>query len=219
VKKLAAIALTLTALALASLAGIAAFQLLRSDLEAAVYRARLTELQGDFEQLRSLYDEAVRRTAVTELRVSDGRLEVVIRDATGQERRITTPFDPSQEIYVDFAVLDGRLWIRRIFDAATPPQQGLVIDPGLAHVRWSDDPDGFGKATYRSLDDGRWIVSVSGDGSLDLARATAGERIDLAPAPPVRRYEPVDDAVEGRLGAIRPAEALSAIASLLHVRD
>jgi len=215
VKKLGALALTLAAIAFATLAGRAAFELLRSDIEAAVYQARLVELEGDFERLRRQYDEAVRRTAVTELRVADGRLDVVIRDVTGHERRIETPFDPSREIYVDFAILDGRLWIRRVFDAGTPPERGLLIDPGLADVDWGADPEAFGKATYRSLDEGRWVVSVSGDGSLGLTRSTTGESVELSPAPTIRRYEPVEEAVEERLGAIRPSEALRAVAARL----
>jgi hypothetical protein len=217
VRTLGRFAIGAVSLALVALVGLAAFELLRSDVEAAVYRMRLEELQGDFDQLRSQYDQAVRRTAVTELRVEEGRLSVVIRDATGRERRIDTPFDPSREIYVDFAILDGRLWIRRVFDAETPPARGLVIDPGLADVDWSEDPEAYGKATYRSLDEGRWIVDVSGDGALALGRADEERPVRLAPPPPVRRYEPVGDAVEERLGTIRPSEALRALAA--HLRE
>jgi hypothetical protein len=154
---------------------------------------------------------------VTELRVEDGALSVVIRDATGTERTIDTPYDPSREIYVDFAILDGRLWIRRVFDASTPPEEGLVIDPGLAEVDWSLDPESHGKAAYRSLEEGRWVVSVSGDGSLGLARPEPGDTPALSPPPAIQRHAPLDEAVGERLRSIRPEEALRALAERLGV--
>lgn len=209
------LAFALPLLALAALAGLAAWRLLESDVEAAVYRARLEALSADYQTLRDRYNEAVRRTAVTELVVKDGHLAVVIRDAAGNERRIDTPYDPHREIYVDYAILDGRLWIRRVFDAGTPPEQGLVIDPGLAKVDWSRDPQSHGKAAYRSLDEGRWVVSVTGDGSLGLTKSEAGAEPELSPPPPVRRYEPVEQSVDERLHAIRPGEAVRALAARL----
>src|SRR5262249_20783722 len=122
------------------------------------------------------------------------RLSVAIRDAAGAARVIETPFDPSHEIYVDYAVLDGRLWIRRVFDDRTPPGEGVLVDPQLAQVDWDARGGAYGKATYRSLGPGRWVVSVSGDGSLGLVRVPDGEPTELAPPPPVRSYEPVEDA-------------------------
>ena len=125
---------------------------------------------------------------MTELVVEDGKLAVAIRDAGGAIRTIETPFDPSREIYVDFVVLDGRLWIRRVFDDRTPPEQGVLIDPALAQIDWSEEQAAYGKATYRALAPGRWVVSVTGDGSLGLTRAARGRApAELAPPPPVRR--------------------------------
>src|SRR5512134_1848657 len=145
-------ALLLTALAaVLALTGLAGHQLLRMGLAADVYRARLEQTVQDYEILRGQYNQAVRRTAVTELIVEDGRLAVAIRDAGGEIRRIETPFDPSREIYVDFVVLDGRLWIRRVFDDRTPPEQGVLIDPALAQIDWSGDEAAHGKAAYRAL--------------------------------------------------------------------
>ena len=205
--------------AVAALAGLASWRLLRSGVEADVYRARLEALAADYDSLRGLYDQAVRRTAVTELRVEGGRLSVAIRDATGAERVIDTPYDPSREIYVDFAILDGRLWIRRVFDDSTPPNAALLIDPRLAEVDWSRDPEAHGKAAYRSLGEGRWVVTVTGDGSLGLAQSESDEPAALAAPPPIRKFEPLDRSVDARLGAIEPLEAVRALAGRLVARD
>jgi hypothetical protein len=140
---------------------------------------------------------------VTELVVEDGRLSVAIRDAGGAIRTIETPFDPSREIYVDFVVLDGRLWIRRVFDDRTPPEQGVLVDPALAEIDWSEERAAYGKATYRALGPGRWIVSVTGDGSLGLARSRDDAPSELRPA--ARARLPADrPRLEGALGSSPP---------------
>jgi hypothetical protein len=206
-------------MAVLGLVGFAGYRLVRSDVEAAVYRSRLEEAARDYEVLRESYNEAIRRTAVTELSVEQGKLSVVIRNAVGDIRVIDTPYDPSREIYVDYAILDGRLWIRRVFDAVTPPEEGLVIDPDLADVDWDADPDGYGKAAYRSLAEGRWVVTASGDGSLGLGRRRSGDAAELAPPPSVRTYEPMERVVDAQLGSIRPREAVRALAAQLGIRD
>jgi hypothetical protein len=141
--------------ALIAFAGLAGWQLLRTGLAADVYRERLAQAVGDYEALRGQYNQAVRRTAVTELVVEDGRLSVVVRDAAGNLQTTPTPFDPAREIYVDFVVVGGRLWIRRVFDDRTPPEQGVLIDPALAQIDWSDEQAAHGKAAYRALGPGR----------------------------------------------------------------
>jgi hypothetical protein len=197
------------------LVGLAGWQLLRAGLAADVYRERLAETARDYQLLRQRYDEAVRRTAVSELLVEDGRLAVRVRDAAGEIRRIETPFDPTQEIYVDFVVLDGRLWIRRVFDARTPPEQGVLVDPELAQVDWSAAGAEHGKAAYRALGPGRWVVSVTGDGSLGLARSSDEPPAQLAPPPPVRRYEPIEGSLDDALRELSPGELLRALAARL----
>lgn len=166
------------------------YRLIRTQVAADVYRERLEGLAKDYESLRGTYNEAVARSAVTELIVEKGALRVRVRNAGGVVAEIPTPFDPLGEIYVDYVVLDNRLWIRRVFDARTPPEQGLVIDPKLARVAWEDDgaQSGatHGKAVYRALGEGRWVISVSGDGALGLARARGP--VNLAAAPTIREH-------------------------------
>jgi hypothetical protein len=206
---LAALAVVLT------LAGVASYQLLRIGLASDVYRARLEETVRDYEVLREQYNQAVRRTAVTELVVADGKLAVVIRDAGGEIRSIDTPYDPSREIYVDFVVLDGRLWIRRVFDDRTPPEQGVLIDPALAEIDWNEEQTAYGKAAYRALSPGRWVVSVTGDGSLGLTRSPDDAPAELVPPPPVRDYEPVEQALDASLRELAPGEVLRALVQRL----
>ncbi len=164
----------------------AGFSMLWSRASMEAYRVRLDELRHEHEDLRARYREAVRRTAVSELIVENGSLRVRVRDFAGTVREIPTEFDPGGEIYVDFVVLDGRLWIRRIFDADTPPSKGLLIDPELAGVAFDADTGRVGKAVYRSLGEGRWVVSVTGNGSLGLTRG--GEHDALVSAPPVDAF-------------------------------
>ena len=198
-------------LVLVAASAFAAYRLLEASLAAEVYRGRLAELASDYQVLRERYNEAVRRTAVTELLVHDGKLTVVIRTAEGDLQSLESSLDPSKEIYVDYVVHDGRLWIRRLFDEDTPPGEGMVIDPRFVHVDWNLEGADHGKAAYRSLGEGRWVVDVTGDGSLGLARREPGDVVRLEPPPPVRKYEPVEAEVEDTLGSIRPTEAFEAL--------
>lgn len=193
------------------LAGFAGYRVFESNVRAEVYHARLLELSEDHAALRALYDEAVRRTAVTELVVAGDRLTVVVRTAEGDVREIEAPFDPRREIYVDYVVKDGRLWIRRLFDDRTPPGDGLLIDPELYAIDWESSADGHGKAAYRALADGRWVVDVSGDGSLGLRRRSGGEVVALIAAPTVRDYAPLEEDVARALAAIAPLEVVAAV--------
>jgi hypothetical protein len=169
-------------------AGYIGYQFFQSEMAAERYRAELEEMSAAYDGLRSTYNEAVARTAVTELLVEDGALSIVIRTAEGEKRRILTPYDPKREIYVDYVVMGGRLWIRRVFTDQTAPQEGIVINPLVNDVDWDSENARYGKAIYRRLDEGRWIITVTGDGSLGLKRAERAP-VDLAPPPPVRDYE------------------------------
>lgn len=189
-------------LGVASVGAFFGYRYLRADVAARIYERRLADLAQDYKQLADVYNEAVRRSAVTELVVKDNTLSVRIRTVEGPTRVIPTPFDPKGEIYVDFVVVEGRLWIRRLFDSRTAPGEGLVIDPGLADVAWSKDnatPDParptatatVGKAVYRALSEGTWIVSVSGDGSLGLSKLEPGQEPRLVARPQIKNYEEI----------------------------
>ncbi len=184
------------------------YLLLRANLTAEVYRDRLVELGEDYEALADQYNEAVRRTAVTELLVRDGKVCVTVRTAEGVIETIPTPFSAGGEVYVDYVVLDGRLWIRRVFDGQTPPSQGVVINPRLVTIDWDADDAVHGKAAYRKLRDGRWAVTVTGGGALGLSRVGEGEEVELTPPPAIRDYDQVEAEVEQQVEAIGPADVL-----------
>lgn len=183
---------TVVMVILAAVAGYAGYRVARSQVAEQVYLARLGELKGEYDALQTRYNEAVRKTAVTELLVEDGKLCVTIRDASGAVQTLPTPFDPSREIFVDYVVVDGRLWIRRVFDDKTPPEQAMVIDPKLARVDWDSAGAAHGKAAYRTLSEGRWLVTVTGDGAVALAKCDDCGELQLATAPPVKDYETLE---------------------------
>lgn len=191
---------------------VGGYRLVRTELAAEVYRERLEALASDYASLRDRYEEAVRRTAVTELRVEDGELSVAVRRADGEVRVIPTPYDPRSEIYVDYAVQDGRLWIRRVFADDTPPKEGVLVEPRLDEVDWEAADAAHGKAAYRTLGEGRWVVTVTGNGALGLERVEPDAEPELAPPPPVRDFEPVARRVDDRLGRIRPEELFAVLA-------
>lgn len=198
---------TLTVLGLLLAGGLTmGYRSVANKVAADVYRQRLVQMAEQYEELRDTYNDVVRRTAVTELIVHDGQLSVAVRTAEGIEREIPTSLDPSGEIYVDFVIIDGRLWIRRVFDSATPPVNGQVIDPSLVSVDWSDDAR-VGKAVYRSLDEGRWLVTVTGNGSLGLERAES-EYTPLSPPPHVSSPEELKDA-DSRVSGIGAGDVWS----------
>ncbi|MHC4714832.1 MAG: hypothetical protein ACYTAN_16440 [Planctomycetota bacterium] len=184
------------------------YRLALSKVELDIYRDRLAGLSDDYEALRSMYNQAVARTAVTELIVKDGRLSVAIRTIEGVDRVIDTQFDPAREIYCDYVLLNGRLWIRRVYDARTPPEKGLVIDDELQRVDWNDPAARYGKAVYRSLDEGRWIVTVTGDGSLGLARTDGRSEVTLSGPPPVRDYEQLKKQIDDKLSDVTIGDVL-----------
>ncbi len=189
-------------------AALLGYQFLRAGAAAEIYRTRLTQLADDYEGLRTTYNQAVQRTAVTELAVHDGQLAVHVVTETGLARRIETPYDPAGEIYVDYIVRDGRLWIRRVFDANTPPSQGVVIDPRLEAVAWGqgDAKAEVGKAVYRALGEGRWVISVTGSGSLGLVKVADDAEIDLAQSPDVADYATVTVEADRDVESIGMAE-------------
>ncbi len=177
-------------------------------VELDIYRDRLAGLSNEYESLRSMYNQAVRKTAVTELIVKDGKLSLAIRTIEGLDRVIETPFDPALEIYCDYVLLNGRLWIRRVYDGHTPPSKGLVIDDKLQHVDWNDPAARYGNAVYRSLGEGRWIVTVTGDGSLGLVQAGEILNTPLSGPPPVQDYNQLDKQINEAIAHVTIADVL-----------
>lgn len=187
------------------------YRLASRKLELEIYRDRLAGLSNEYESLRLMYNQAIRKTAVTELIVKDGRLSLAIRTVEGIDRLINTPFDPAQEIYCDYVLLNGRLCIRRVYDAHTPPHQGLVIDDKLEYVDWNDPAARYGNAVYRSLSEGRWIVTVTGDGSLGLAKIDAKADVTLSSPPPVLDYTQLEQQINEDLSQVSVGDVLKQV--------
>ncbi|MEM8494381.1 MAG: hypothetical protein AAF663_03225 [Planctomycetota bacterium] len=170
------------------------YQVAKDSVTASIYRDRLVALQEQHRALTDRYNAAVTRAAVTELVVADAAVAVVVRGHDGVLERIDTPFSAEDEVFIDYAVLDGKLWIRRVFDEHTPPRDGTLIDPALAKIDWDDARAEHGKIAYRSLTDGRWVVSVSGDGSVGLKKVNEDTTVELVSKPDVEEFSPVAEA-------------------------
>jgi hypothetical protein len=180
----------------------------RSDVEAGIYKERLAEVVAEYEGLRESFNEVVRRTAVTELVVADGAMTVRVRTAQGVIEEVETALDPMSEVYVDFAVVDGRALIRRVFDEHTPPSSGVVIDEALEFIDWGTDPEGYGQAVYRSLGEGRWVVTVTGSGSLGLKRVGGADEVELVHGPSVQDFEAIERAVDAAVAEVGVVDVL-----------
>ena len=162
-------------------------------MAADVYLERYTQLNDEHNDLIEQYNQAVTRTAVTELVVADGGVTVNVRTADGLTEPHPVNADPTHPIYVDYVVKDGRLLIRRVFDSKSAPDDAGVIDSKLLNIDWNDPAVRHGQAIYRQLTDGRWIVTVSGDGSLALAKVEDDADVQLLPAPEVGEFDPIDE--------------------------
>ncbi len=196
----------LAIIAVVGAAGLFGYQLLRADLAAQVYRDRLEGLAGEYEQLREQFNEVVAKSAVTELLVRDNRVTVRVASAAGTVETIETPFTADGELHVDYVVINGRLLIRRLYDEATPPKGAMVIDPALAEIDWDAPGARFGTTIYRTVSEGRWVISVSANGSLDLTRVGDAEVVELVNEPPVREYDEIHAEAKARIGDIGPGE-------------
>lgn len=178
-------------------AAAAGYQWARSRVLTGLYAERLEGLSQEYARLMEQYDQAVEASAVTEILVDpDHRVSVVVRSTAGILRRIETPFDGRNELHVDFVVQAGRLFIRRVYDERTPPRHGLLVDPELAELDWSDPAVARGLSVYRGrLVPGRWLVTTTGNGALDLERAPTPP-VPLEAAPRIRNFEAVEEAIE-----------------------
>lgn len=200
--------LTVVLGALTLLATLAGYRFVRADVEAAVYRERLAALAGEYESLRSQFNDAVRRAAVTELLVKGDSLSVRVRTPAGALREIPTALDPTREVFIDYVVKDGRVLIRRLFDDRTPPERGLVVDPELIQVDWDDPALERGQTVYRRFSEGRWVVTVSGSGAMGLRRVGEVDDIELVAAPKVRDFEELDQQTRDELRALSAGDVM-----------
>ena len=178
------------------------FFLLRNQIVTSIYQDKVAALAADYTALAEQYNLAVQRTAVTELEVGADSLAVRIRTLDGEIRLIPTPFDPRHEIFVDYLVGDGRIWIRRVFDQSTPPERALVIDPLWADADWSKPGLSHGQAIYRALRPGVWSIQVSGNGALSLEPRDRSLPEQLVAKPPVRSFEEMQMELQQDVGAI-----------------
>lgn len=178
------------------IAVLVGYQWARSSVATDIYRDRLIRLQDDYQQLAEQYNQAITPRPVTELLVEQGTVCVIVRKGDGQLIRVPTTFNAWEyELFVDYALVDGRLLIRRVFDEHTAANsaEAIVIDPDLVEVDWEDPAIPFGKAIYRSrMADGRWVISVTGDGSLGLKQISEDTKVTLTAQPEVKKFEPVD---------------------------
>ena len=203
--KLAMIQGTITGFVIIAAIGVVAIVGLRfakADAANQVYQSRLRDLSTTYESLAAQYNQAVRQTAITELIVKDRKITIQIRTIEGTAETIETDCNADREIYVDFALIEGRLWIRRVFDADTPPSQATIINPKLANVDWDTESALVGQAVYRQLDEGRWVVHASGDGALALTKVPEDQIVNLSPPPTIQAYEEVQAQVDEELEKI-----------------
>ena len=185
-----------TALLLAAAASVAGYHWAKASVAQDIYRDRLTRLQSDYQHLAEQYNKAITPRPVTELLVENQKVCVLVRKGDGELVRVPTPFNGwENDVYVDYVLADGRLLIRRVFEIKNgqDTSKPVQVDADLVQVQWGDTIP-FGKAIYRSkMQDGRWVVSVTGDGSLTLKRVDDDEPIQLATQPKIKKFEPVDE--------------------------
>ena len=191
--------------------GFIGMRFAKADAANSVYQTRLRDLSSEYESLRSQYNTAVRQTAVTELVVKDRSVTVQVRTIEGAVETIETRANPDKEVYVDFALLDGRLWIRRVFDSDTPPSQATVINPKLADIDWERENALVGQAVYRHLAEGRWIVNASGDGALALTQVPDDQVVNLAPPPEIGSYEEIQSEIDTEVDKVTWRDVFAAV--------
>lgn len=199
------------------------YQWAKSNTTQDIYRERLIGLENDFNQLNTdynvltdqynnlanqfnaladQYNEAIVPRPVTELFVEDGKVCLAVRLGDGRVIRKQTDFDvQANQVYVDYVVVDQRLLIRRAFEfnktTAVPPDKVVYIDEELLDIDWDIDTIPYGKALSCSkLVDGRYIISVAGNGSLDLKKVADEAEVELEAEPIIKQYAPVSKRVE-----------------------
>ena len=195
-----------------AICAVALWRQSRGNIVAGIYRQRLEEVSARYQELRGQYNEVVRKTAVTELVVDGGRVSVVVRTAAGIVETIPTHLNADQEVHVEYLVLDGKLWIRRVYTLSDPDSAGqaaasvAMINPSLAQPPWSTDSTLKGLSVFRkNLTPGRWVVTTTGNAALDLKKLPEGQCSQLASPPPVRDFPAMEAQIRdevARLGVM-----------------
>lgn len=189
------------------------YKFARTSIAADYYRDRLREELAKAEAMRQTFNEVVKKTVITELLVNeDDSVCVVFVAADNTERVVNTPFKKGAEMNVDFIRReDGRLFLRRIYDENTKPKEALFIDPDLQTVDWK--PATRGNTTYTQLNQtGRWIVTVSGGGALELTKADDKiKREPLKPLPTIKEYAVIEKEISAKVEEIGFTDVMQAL--------
>jgi len=107
----------------------------REEVTTRIYREKILDLSREYAALADQYNHAVRQSAITELEVTPDTLTVVIRTLEGTIRRIPTPFNPQDEIFVDYILGDGRIWDGSLRSRLTRK----IAEPLIARLtKWRD---------------------------------------------------------------------------------
>jgi len=189
------------------------YSVVRTNIAADLYRDRLREAVKENEAMRQTFNEAVKKTVVTELVVNDDEtICVVFVSADNTEHVVPTPFKMGAVLWADCIVQDGKLFLRRVFDDNTAPINALFIDPVVQTVDWKRaGPSGKvpqGIAANGEINaKGRWVVSASGQGALELKKADdAAPRQPIARDLQVRDYKEIEKQITTKVDEIGPTD-------------
>lgn len=180
---------------------LAGYQWAKANVAQEIYHDRLTGLEADYRQLgqeynqlAEQYNQAVTPLPVTELFIEDGIVCVAVRMGDGEIKRFPTPYNAwENEFHVDFAMINSRLLIRRVYDENTAPNAGVVLDPELLQVEWDAPGASHGHVIYSNrMSDGRWIVTVTRNGALSLEKVDDDAQINLVAQPQMMEFEPAE---------------------------
>ncbi|MEX2213962.1 MAG: hypothetical protein WD768_07530 [Phycisphaeraceae bacterium] len=192
------------------------YWVIHGHLASQVLRDRIETLAKDYESLRNNFNEAVKKTVVTEFLVQeDGTICVVFVSADGSEQTRPTPYKRGAEVYADYIIKqDGRLLLRRVYDQLTAPIKGVSINTEYQTIEnWKEKEVIGGIAASGQLNEvGRWVVKVSGQGAMLLTKADDKEpRVPLLVAPTVKDYSQVTQEVDASIGNIGPGDVFKAL--------
>lgn len=174
---------------------------------------RLTDkynhLTSRFNDLADQYNEAITPRPVTELWVEEGIVCLVVRKGDGEIVRIPTGFnvrEKEKRVYVDYLVVDQRVMIFVAFEfnqkpgeVPVPMDKVVYIDPDLLEIEKNLKQRPLGKGiSVAGKPDGRYVVTATTNGSLDLTRIDPDADVELEKTPKIKHFDPVTRRVEIR---------------------